>query len=532
MRTDAMLFNMAGANGGAKRMDHRKTNQKSFSMEFGVQRKNDSINSRFQDAYKQVAANNIRSQKKSDSITNKASEEDNAVADNDLHLRTSQDIFSGMDISAETPGVKSDLKKERIEDATEIIKDALSLISDILQLNIAQGLDDISLEDVSEETVDQFTEIVVALKNIISILDSSSQTESGSDLLIPNMEQPEKAAAILRTELFKIEMGMQVLGFGERVQLNVAEKMALPANNGIPQAVDPSTLSMAQEDMKRIFGDLIQVSDENLSMLTRKVKELVNENASDKSFSVSVENVSSKKEQEFNIFDSKMYRALFKLEKMEVVEQENKDAAEENNAFTMLNGSEPVLASDLKDAAESQKELLPVVDIGAKAVPNHQEQILQTKISNSLSRTLESSVVNQVSEKLNGAVRSGINEIRIQLRPESLGEVKLSIRMDGDIVIAKINVENQQVKQIIESNLQSLKDSLAEHNLQAGSFDVNVGDGWNRQQDAQQWSDVQRQSGENGPAETITNEVDHAGNIPGGVETGRRFGDNSIEFFA
>ncbi|NLE01413.1 MAG: hypothetical protein GX640_16220, partial [Fibrobacter sp.] len=81
MRTDAMLFNMAGANGGAKRMDHRKTNQKSFSMEFGVQRKNDSINSRFQDAYKQVAANNIRSQKKSDSITNKASEEDNAVAD-------------------------------------------------------------------------------------------------------------------------------------------------------------------------------------------------------------------------------------------------------------------------------------------------------------------------------------------------------------------------------------------------------------------------------------------------------------------
>ena len=43
---------------------------------------------------------------------------------------------------------------------------------------------------------------------------------------------------------------------------------------------------------------------------------------------------------------------------------------------------------------------------------------------------------------------------------------------------ARIQVENQQVKQIVESNLQLLKDALAEQNLQAGSFEVNVGDGW------------------------------------------------------
>jgi flagellar hook-length control protein FliK len=105
--------------------------------------------------------------------------------------------------------------------------------------------------------------------------------------------------------------------------------------------------------------------------------------------------------------------------------------------------------------------------------------------------------------------------------------------MDGDIVIAKIQVESQQVKQIVESNLQSLKDSLSEHNLQAGSFDVNVGSGWGRQPGeagdggfAKQHNVSGSLSGEDLQTSLETGTVAHTGQ-----ETGRRFGSNTVEFF-
>jgi flagellar hook-length control protein FliK len=156
-----------------------------------------------------------------------------------------------------------------------------------------------------------------------------------------------------------------------------------------------------------------------------------------------------------------------------------------------------------------------------------------------LQKNLEESVMTQVTEKLNAAVKNGITEMRIMLRPESLGEMHLKIRLEGDVVMAKIYVENQQVKHIVESNLVMLKDALAQHNLQAGTFSVDVNSGNNGMRDhmgsAQDLAAQQGQDGDgkqagsdNGAAREESSETDMAN----GIETGRRFGNNTIEFFA
>jgi flagellar hook-length control protein FliK len=105
----------------------------------------------------------------------------------------------------------------------------------------------------------------------------------------------------------------------------------------------------------------------------------------------------------------------------------------------------------------------------------------------------------------------------------------MTIQMDGDVVMARITVENQQVKQIIESNLQALRDSLEEQNLQAGAFDVNVNQGSQNEE---------RESLASGRDVRGVNNTDELGNEPSadhltaGTETGRRFGSNTIEYFA
>jgi flagellar hook-length control protein FliK len=152
-------------------------------------------------------------------------------------------------------------------------------------------------------------------------------------------------------------------------------------------------------------------------------------------------------------------------------------------------------------------------------------------------KQLEDSVMGQVADKLTVAAKSGITEMRILLRPESLGEVQLRIRMDGDIVMGKIYVENQQVKHIVESNLTVLKDALAQHNIQTGSFDVDVNHGNDTRDQMQMMAELAALGRSGGKStgkveDADKNSVSAQSASTAGVDTGRRYGNNSIELFA
>ncbi len=144
-------------------------------------------------------------------------------------------------------------------------------------------------------------------------------------------------------------------------------------------------------------------------------------------------------------------------------------------------------------------------------------------------RTFEQVVVEQVSTKLADSVKSGMREVTLILKPEMLGEVKITIQVTGDVVSAKLQVENQQVKNIVENNLQNLRDSLAQHNLSAGALDVNVGNGESRNAEAKNGSRRRKSA--------IADSIEAFENDPFvpdlfGKETGRRYGNNSVEYYA
>jgi flagellar hook-length control protein FliK len=103
-------------------------------------------------------------------------------------------------------------------------------------------------------------------------------------------------------------------------------------------------------------------------------------------------------------------------------------------------------------------------------------------------------------------------------------------------VLAKIEVQNQQVKEIMERNLPMLKDALAQQNISAGQFDISIGTGMGRHTGGQAhnpWNNEDMVYGglhENGhekdedPSSRKQQRQED--------ETGRRFGNNSIEYFA
>jgi len=84
-------------------------------------------------------------------------------------------------------------------------------------------------------------------------------------------------------------------------------------------------------------------------------------------------------------------------------------------------------------------------------------------------------LLKQVVEKFDILMTEGRSEAKIQLKPKYLGELKIHLVMENGAVKAALDAPSHQVKQILESNLSSLKQSLEDQGFNVKGFDVSVG---------------------------------------------------------
>lgn len=88
---------------------------------------------------------------------------------------------------------------------------------------------------------------------------------------------------------------------------------------------------------------------------------------------------------------------------------------------------------------------------------------------------LKNELFNQIIDKAKVITNGDKSEMVMDLKPESLGKLSLKVVTENGIVTAKFVAENQQVKEVIESNMQLLKDSLEKQGLSVQGFSVSVG---------------------------------------------------------
>lgn len=84
-------------------------------------------------------------------------------------------------------------------------------------------------------------------------------------------------------------------------------------------------------------------------------------------------------------------------------------------------------------------------------------------------------IINQIQGKIKADIKGTVSEIRMLLKPENLGEISLKVLTENGIVTAKILADNHKVKEILESNLNELKQSLSENGIEVTELSVSVG---------------------------------------------------------
>ena len=89
-------------------------------------------------------------------------------------------------------------------------------------------------------------------------------------------------------------------------------------------------------------------------------------------------------------------------------------------------------------------------------------------------KTDPTQVMEQIMSKVKTVSAENFAELRINLKPEHLGDVTLRIAVQNGIVMAMFVAESQRVKEIIESNFNLLRDALAEQGIEVGDLFVSV----------------------------------------------------------
>jgi len=139
--------------------------------------------------------------------------------------------------------------------------------------------------------------------------------------------------------------------------------------------------------------------------------------------------------------------------------------------------------NDMMQDDAPQDSIRMAQEFNPAAAPITAQQAEQAAVRTESVRNIDTQgVIDQIVDKMKVEVKGDMSEIKIQLKPEHLGDVSLKISTQNGIVTAQFVAENQRIREIIEASFNQLRDSLSQQGIQLSQLSVSVGTDQNEQQ--------------------------------------------------
>ncbi len=139
-----------------------------------------------------------------------------------------------------------------------------------------------------------------------------------------------------------------------------------------------------------------------------------------------------------------------------------------NSSFTKNNANEEVIKMSVKNAAEPAANTVDA--FGAKIERNAFGKVLNNAELNT--RLNKSDIMNQINSRFSELQNGANSKVTIVLRPENLGRIHLEIVNSQDGITAKMATENQQVKELLDKNMDALRASLHNQGINVNNLKV------------------------------------------------------------
>lgn len=309
---------------------------------------------------------------------------------------------------------------------------------------------------------------------------SPSQDLTSLNDLLPSIDfllsDTDQEKLLKELDLVLEEMGLSSLGELDTLDLKALDEMiAALASQNITSRQD----GMGDEIKQIILAQLFNAQPElNYSApIDEEVKMPINTGRE-----ASLEFVSSIPKQEINSKTSSESKD-FKLFANKLVTKTDHNQSQTDikkligSEINRINGVKPTTTSNSTLMTEQpvlNEEETPSTNLTKLEQLNTKTdtRVFQTNVNNRPVEVKE--VIDQIVKKAELLIKQNASEIKINLKPEFLGKMTIKIAVEEGIVTARFLTENLQVKHLLESNLNTLRQSLESQGIRVEKTEVNV----------------------------------------------------------
>ncbi|MBE5925839.1 MAG: flagellar hook-length control protein FliK [Lachnospiraceae bacterium] len=295
-------------------------------------------------------------------------------------------------------------------------------------------------------------------------------------------EEIVEATEELVTDLIKnvVEIVSEVMGIDEKEveeaikELNL-DTEALLSKNGLSELMKQLTGKenvielLTNSELSDMFKNIVEQVEETvkLFMETNSIsKEQLVEMVSE----IDLQSVSEEVTEEVVTDNEVKTETAYHLEKESIVTEGNNDAFE--NVSEFKNDTVQTTEKFNDTSKENGNDMMQNNQSSAFGLA---ENIANAVEELNIDMDIEpQQLVRQIVDEIRASVNENVSSIEMQLNPESLGKLNIQLVSRNGEVTANIVAQSENVKEVIESQITMLKDTLLEQGIKIEAVEVTV----------------------------------------------------------
>lgn len=362
--------------------------------------------------------------------------------------KTDSSDFTKILSSQSKPGKENGLVKNDSSGKSDEVKEIVKKFYTDQSKPVSDGAE-LSEEEIVQASANVYTQII--------------------DVIADNLEcDPQEIEQIMDD----LDIKPEELLDNQNINQIVCEFTGLESNMDI---LTDDSLSAAVKDIYSEIDNQVSEMDSNFGINKEELKELFSK------MNVSEPNITDENFEILENADADSEEMLQNVKTNEVPENIETDAEEVQNnniAATKTDESKTSDDNELSEKGSSDSERSTFT--GNETTENKLTDIisnLRETIAENISgedNGIADKIIKQITEDVKLYAKPDMTSLEIQLEPESLGKVSLTVASKAGAVTAQLAVQNEVAREAIESQMTTLKESLNNQGIKVEAIEVTL----------------------------------------------------------
>jgi flagellar hook-length control protein FliK len=313
--------------------------------------------------------------------------------------------------------------------------------------SLTEGLEDLDWESLTGMSQQEFTDY---LDSVVSQEDVSP--DIGLDVAV--FTQETETSPMVDTGLFRSEVQTD----GEKISVS-SDSFSQGTGNVSTDSIETSVEFPAEDVSQEEASELSVVQETVQTVLTREGQ---------------TDELSSRETEMSSLSEGDVSADMGNLETASVPDGNFQESFADSQEGTEEQSQNPL--QEQVSVTDTDQAFHQQVTTMADFLDNMVSAVSTEQSPEAVNMQQMIDIVNQVVEQIHSTMEDGATTLEMQLNPESLGKLLLSVTNKNGVMTASFTVQSTEAKIALESQMITLRENLEQKNLKVEAVEVSVSD--------------------------------------------------------